>query len=120
MTCRRVPSLGIILLIAIYCTEFRDNRYVEDACKGMRQAVVGLIAAPVCGLAGGMKWWKLAAAAVSAIVVWLLDVSPIWFIVIGALVGIGHAFCDKRGLIPEDRAAKEDEARKHDKEEETE
>lgn len=114
-----LPSFVIILLIAVYFTDFRGNRYVEAAFKGMRPAVVALIAAPLFGLARGMKWWKLTAAAVSAIVVWLLGVSPIWFIVIGALVGIGHAFCDKRGLIPEDRATKEDEARKQNKEEKT-
>jgi chromate transporter len=53
-----LPSFVIILLIAIYFTDIRHNRYVEAAFKGMRPAVVALIAAPLLNLARGMRWWK--------------------------------------------------------------
>ena len=53
-----LPSFVIILLIAIYFTDIRENRYVDAAFKGMRPAVIALIAAPILNLARGMVWWK--------------------------------------------------------------
>jgi chromate transporter len=92
-----LPSFVIILLIAIYFTDIRHNRYVEAAFKGMRPAVVALIAAPLLNLARGMRWWKLALAVAAALAVWQLGVSPVWFIIAGAAAGILLALYDKRG-----------------------
>jgi len=87
-----LPSFCIILLIAVYFTDFRDNLYVDAAFKGMRPAVVALIMAPIFGLAKGLSWWKLLLAAVAAVAVWQLGVSPIWFIIAGAATGIIYSF----------------------------
>ena len=87
-----IPSFVIILLIALYFTEFKDNPTVAAAFKGMRPAVVALIAAPIINMARGMSWWKIAVVLGAAVVIWLLGVSPIAFIIIGALVGIGWSF----------------------------
>ncbi len=87
-----IPSFVIILLIALYFTDFKDNPTVAAAFKGMRPAVVALIAAPIINMARGMSWWKIAVAGVAAVVIWLLGVSPIAFIIIGALAGIGWSF----------------------------
>ena len=87
-----IPSFVIILLIALYFTDFKDNPTIAAAFKGMRPAVVALIAAPIVNMARGMSWWKIAVAGVAAVVIWLLGVSPIAFIIIGALVGIGWSF----------------------------
>ena len=87
-----IPSFFIILIIAIYFTGFRQNPYVEAAFRGMRPAVVALIAAPIFGFIKGLKFWKIALAIVAALIVWKLGVSPIYFILIGALVGILHSF----------------------------
>ena len=92
-----LPSFVIILLIAIYFTDIRENRYVDAAFKGMRPAVIALIAAPILNLARGMVWWKIALAAIAAVIVWQLGVSPVWFIIAGAAAGILHALHDKRG-----------------------
>ena len=92
-----LPSFIIILLIAMYFTDFRTNRYVDAAFKGMRPAVVALIAAPVFGLARGMGWWKIGLAAIAALIVWLLGVSPIWFILVGAVGGILYTFYNRKG-----------------------
>ena len=75
----------------------RENRYVDAAFKGMRPAVIALIAAPILNLARGMVWWKIALAAIAAVIVWQLGVSPVWFIIAGAAAGILHALHDKRG-----------------------
>ncbi|MFR7708628.1 MAG: chromate transporter [Alistipes inops] len=92
-----LPSFVIILLIAIYFTDIRENRYVDAAFKGMRPAVIALISAPILNLARGMVWWKIALAAIAAVIVWQLGVSPVWFIIAGAAAGILHALHDKRG-----------------------
>ena len=83
-----LPSFVIILLIAINFTDIRENRYVDAAFKGMRPAVIALIAAPILNLARGMVWWKIALAAIAAVIVWQLGVSPVWFIIAGAAAGI--------------------------------
>ncbi len=87
-----IPSFVIILLIATVFTEFKDNPTVTAAFKGMRPAVVALIAAPLISMAKGMNWWKIALALGAAAVIWLLGVSPIWFIFAGAVVGICYSF----------------------------
>ncbi len=92
-----IPSFFIILLIATCFTEFKDNAVVAAAFKGMRPAVVALIAAPLIGMAKGMSWWKIALALAVSVVIWLLGVSPIWFIFVGALVGIGWSFRPEGG-----------------------
>ena len=87
-----LPSFVIILLIALYFTDFKDNPTVAAAFKGIRPAVVALIAAPIINMARGMSWWKIAVAAAVAVTIWLLGLSPIVFIIIGAAVGIGWSF----------------------------
>ena len=54
----------------------------------MRPAVIALIAAPILNLARGMVWWKIALAAIAAVIVWQVGVSPVWFIIAGAAAGI--------------------------------
>ena len=71
-----LPSFVIILLIAIYFTDIRENRYVDAAFKGMRPAVIALIAAPILNLARGMVWWKIALAAIAAVIVWRSAYPP--------------------------------------------
>ena len=87
-----IPSFVIILLIALYFTDFKDNPTVAAAFKGMRPAVVALIAAPLIQMAKGMSWWKIVVAVASAAVIWLLGISPVLFIIIGAVVGIAWSF----------------------------
>ena len=87
-----IPSFVIILLIATCFTDFKDNPTVAAAFKGMRPAVVALIAAPLINMAKGMSLWKIALALVAAVVIWQLGLSPIWFILGGAIVGIAWSF----------------------------
>lgn len=87
-----IPSFVIILLIATVFTEFKDNPTITAAFKGMRPAVVALIAAPLISMAKGMSWWKIAIALVVSVVIWQLGLSPIWFIFVGAIVGICWSF----------------------------
>lgn len=93
-----VPSFVIILLLAVYFSGFRENPYVDAAFKGVRPAVVALIATPVFSLARGLGWWKIGLAVVAALIVWQLGVSPIWFIAVGAVAGILYTFSNYSGM----------------------
>ena len=82
-----VPSFLVILFVAIFFASIRDNAYVDAAFKGMRPAVVALIVAPIIGLTKGMRWWLVAVALAVALVVWYFGISPVWFLIAGAVVG---------------------------------
>lgn len=83
-----LPSFLVILGVAIFFSEIRDNKWVDAAFKGMRPAVVALIVAPIVGLARGMHWAKMAVATAVALIVWYFAISPVWFLVAGAIVGV--------------------------------
>lgn len=106
-TCSLVlPSLLIVLLIAMFMTRFRENRLVENAFLGIRPVVVAIVASAV---------WEVLAVSVLDIVKWnetghvfslvrpfpllLLalflcvrikweKIHPLFFIAAGALLGI--------------------------------
>ena len=82
-----VPSFLVILVVAIFFASIRDNAYVDAAFKGMRPAVVALIVAPIVGLTKGMRWWLVAVALAVALVVWHFGISPVWFLIAGAVMG---------------------------------
>ena len=83
-----VPSFVIILFVAIFFSDMRRNVWVDAAFKGMRPAVVALIVAPIIGLARGMGGLLLFVSGVVAVTVWFWEVSPVWFLVMGAGAGI--------------------------------
>lgn len=91
-----LPSFFIILLIAVFFADFKDNRVVAAVFKGMRPAVVALIAAPIFGLSKGLGGYRIALAVIVAAAVWRLNISPIWFILAGAAGGILWMVCRRR------------------------
>lgn len=84
-----LPSFVIILVIAIFFADFRQNPVVDAAFKGMRPAVVALIVVPMITLSRGMYWPLYFVIAVSAFAVWYLGWSPIYVLLIAAATGIG-------------------------------
>ena len=84
-----LPSFLIILLIAIFFSQFKDNPYVVAIFRGIRPAVVALIAAPTFNLAkrAQLNKWTVWIPVVSALLIWLLGVSPIWIIIAAGLAG---------------------------------
>jgi chromate transporter len=83
-----IPSFVIILVVAIFFADVRDNAVVDAAFKAMRPAVVALIIAPIVGLARGMNAWLIALAAAVALLVWGTGLSPIYLLIAGAATGI--------------------------------
>ena len=84
-----LPSLIIILLIAMFFHQFQNNSVVAAMFAGIRPAVVALIAAPTFTLAKDTHinlancWIPIA----GALAIWLLGVNPIWVIVAAAFGG---------------------------------
>ena len=83
-----MPSLLIILAIAMFFQSFQDVPWVAAVFAGIRPAVVALIAIPTWNMAKGaginlMNCWIPIA---SAMLIWLLGVTPI-YIILAAGVG---------------------------------
>ncbi len=83
-----LPSFLIMLVIALFFTDVRQNPVVDAAFKGMRPAVVALIVGPVISLARGMHRSLYIVVAAAALVIWGLGCSPILVLVAGAACGI--------------------------------
>jgi chromate transporter len=83
-----LPSFLIILIIAMFFHQFEDNRVVAAMFRGIRPAVVALIAVPTFNLGkqAQLNKYTIWIPIVSALLIWLLGVSPIWIII---LAGIG-------------------------------
>ena len=84
-----LPSFVIILLIAMFFHQFQDNKVVAAMFKGIRPAVVALIAVPTFNLARRAKinlancWIPIG----GALLIWLMGVSPIAIIIIAGIAG---------------------------------
>lgn len=89
-----LPSFLIILCIALFFQAFRENKTVESIFKGIRPAIVALIAAPTFKMAKSAKigWTNVWIPVVSALLIWLFGVSPVYIIIIAGLAGFlyGH------------------------------
>ena len=91
-----LPSFIVILLLALFFAEVRENRYVDAAFRAMRPAVVALIVAPLIGLVKGMRWYLISVSAVVALAVWYLGFSPAYLIGLSLVVGIVVAVVNGR------------------------
>lgn len=77
-----LPSFCIILAIAMVFRNYQDKPAVEAVFKGIRPAVVALIAAPLLKMAKSAKitWVTAAIPVAAALLIWLVDLSPVWII----------------------------------------
>ena len=118
-----LPSFLIILLIAAVFTRFKDMPQVEAVMKGVRPAVVALIAAPLYRMAksAGMipeaekegqgkdsrgkdgqekkEWWRLLLLLIpisAALLVWLCDISPIYIIILTIISALAIVYYKNR------------------------
>lgn len=89
-----LPSFLIILAIALFFQQFKQYQVVENIFKGIRPAVVALIAAPTFSMAKSAKIsrYNIWIPVVSALLIWLLGVSPVYIII---LAGVGGYFYGK-------------------------
>lgn len=85
-----LPSFLIILAVAIWFVQTYDNPVVERIFKGIRPAVVALIVSPVFSTAktARINIKTVIIPIIVALSIWLGGVSPIWFVLLGAIGGI--------------------------------
>ena len=82
-----LPSFLIILVIALFFTHVQDNMWVEKAFKGLRPAVVALIAVPCLTTARSIRMsHKALIIPMAAALLILGGVSPVW-VILAAIAG---------------------------------
>lgn len=91
-----IPSFTIILVVALLLENFRENRYVAAAFKGLMPAVVALIAVPFFRMLRPLPWYKVVIGVAAALVLWLTGISPVWAVVAGLAAGTVEALINFR------------------------
>lgn len=94
-----LPSFLIILIIASFFVGIKDSQAVERAFKGIRPAVVALIAAPVLRLGKSAKINRktIIIPVAVAVVVAFLKVTAVYIILGAAVLGILYGKFAKEG-----------------------
>lgn len=84
-----LPSFLIVLAIALFFTTVDDSRLIEAVFKGIRPAVVALIAAPCIKLArtAHITLSNLWLPVFTALAIWLMGISPIYIVLLVAVGG---------------------------------
>ena len=82
--------IGIMVLLAMFFRTFAGNHLVESIFKGVRPAVVALIASPVVGMARTARvgWRNAFVPVAAALMVWLCGVSPVVVVLLAAAGGL--------------------------------
>ncbi|MDR1793644.1 MAG: chromate transporter [Bacteroidales bacterium] len=85
-----LPSFAVILLIAMFFHNLRENPVIEQIFQGIRPAVAGLIAAAVWGMVKKLRptWQGIIIMLAAAFLIWLWALSPIWIIIAAACWGV--------------------------------
>lgn len=93
-----LPSFLIIQAIAMVFQDFKDQPAVEAVFKGVRPAVVALIAAPLCRMAKNAKiGWSTALVPIAgALVIWKGGLSPVWVILITVVATLAYTWLKER------------------------
>lgn len=84
-----LPSFLIVLAIALFFTTVGDSHLIEAVFKGIRPAVVALIAAPCIKLArtAHITLSNLWLPVFTALAIWLMGISPIYIVLLVAVGG---------------------------------
>ena len=92
-----LPSIIAIMIIAMFFHNIKDNPWVEKFFRGVRPAVVALIAAPCFKMAktAGITWRTVCIPIVCCLLIALANVSPIYLIIIAGVAGWLFGRCTK-------------------------
>lgn len=85
-----LPSFLIILAIALFFHNFMHIGWVASVFRGIRPAVVALIAVPTFNMAKNARLsvYNVWIPIVTALLIYLLGVNPIYIILVAALLGL--------------------------------
>ena len=93
-----LPSFFIILAIAMVFQDYKDLPAVESIFKGIRPAVVALIAAPLVRMAKSAKitWGTAIIPIAGALLIWLGGLSPVWIILTTVLITLLYTWLKEK------------------------
>lgn len=93
-----LPSFLIILAIAMVFQNYKDLPAVEAVFKGIRPAVVALIAAPLVRMAHSAKitWATAIIPIIGALLIWLGGLSPVWIILVTVVTTLLYTYLKER------------------------
>ncbi|OJV38697.1 MAG: chromate transporter [Bacteroidales bacterium 36-12] len=93
-----LPSFVIILLIASFFVDMRSNPTVNKIFKGIRPAVVALIAAPLWRMAKSAKiTYKTIIIPIAVVVlIWVFNIPPAYIVGISILSGLAYGTFRKK------------------------
>lgn len=89
-----LPSFTIILLIATVFIRFKEYPAVEAVFKGIRPAVVALIAAPLYKMAKSAKisWATAVIPIATALILFFFPISPVWIILLTIISAVSYVW----------------------------
>ena len=104
-----LPSFLIILAIAMVFQNYKDLPAVEAVFKGVRPAVVALIAAPLCRMAYSAKitWATAIIPIAGALLIWLGGLSPVWIIFVTVVATLLYTYLKEKKNRPAKRSNSE-------------
>ncbi len=85
-----LPSFIVIILIATWFVDFRNQPLVDKIFKGIRPAVVALIAAPLWKMAksAGITKYTIFIPLIAVLLIWGLKISPVYVVATAIIGGI--------------------------------
>ena len=104
-----LPSFFIILAIAMLFQDYKDYPAVEAIFKGVRPAVVALIAAPLVRMASSAKitWATAIIPIAGALLIWLGGLSPVWIILATAATTLLYTYLKEKKNLTATRSDSE-------------
>ena len=95
-----IPSIVIILVIAVFFLDFKDNPVVERIFRGIRPCVVALILSPAIKMFINAKVnWKTAILPIATVVlIYFFKVSPVYIILATIICSVSFAFYSQKQL----------------------
>ena len=112
-----LPSFLIILAIAMVFQNYKDQPAVEAVFKGIRPAVVALIAAPLIRMAYSAKitWATAIIPIAGALLIWLGGLSPVWIIFVTVVATLLYTYLKERKNLTAKRSDSEQRKRSNNK-----
>lgn len=95
-----IPSIVIILIIAVCFLDYKDNPVAESIFKGIRPCVVALILSPAVKMFINAKVnWKTALFPITTVcLIYFFKVSPVYIIIATIIGSVGFASYSQKRL----------------------
>lgn len=100
-----IPSIVIILLIAVFFLDYKENPVVESIFRGIRPCVVALILSPAIKMFINAKVsWKTAIFPIATVIlIYFFKVSPVYIILATIIGSVAFAFYSQKRLNKSER-----------------